>query len=368
MSLAHVVVDPAEALGRERRAGRADRPQPRQVAAVARLHAGLHAGGDVGRAGAEAGDLRALGEVPQHAHVRVAGAAVVEHDRGLGEQPGDEEVPHHPAGRGEPEDAVAGLRVDVQVELLEVLEQDPALAVDDRLRQPGGARRVQDPQRVVERDALEGQLARLLEAVLPARAVEVAEAHQPAADLLVDAAHGVRAVEVAAVVAVAVDGQQHLRLDLREAVDHRAGAEVRRAARPHGAERRGGEERRHRLGEVRDVGRHPVAAADAERPQPAGDARHLLAQLAPRELGLLAQLGGVHDRHRVGVLAAEEVLRVAHLRAREPLGARHRPLAEHAVVGALDAEELPHRAPEALEVVDRPAPQGLVVIERRARA
>ena len=71
-----------------------------------------------------------------------------------------EEVPHHPAGRGEPEDAVALLRVDVQVVLLEVLEQDPALRVHDRLRQAGRARGVEDPQRVVERDALERRAPR----------------------------------------------------------------------------------------------------------------------------------------------------------------------------------------------------------------
>ena len=39
--------------------------------------------------------------------VRVAGVAVVEDDRGVGQQHADEEVPHHPAGRREPEDAVA---------------------------------------------------------------------------------------------------------------------------------------------------------------------------------------------------------------------------------------------------------------------
>jgi hypothetical protein len=38
----------------------------------------------------------------------------------------------------EPEDAVLILRVDVEVELLQVLEQDPAVALDDRLRQAGG--------------------------------------------------------------------------------------------------------------------------------------------------------------------------------------------------------------------------------------
>jgi N-acyl-L-homoserine lactone synthetase len=47
------------------------------------------------------------------------------------------------------------------------------------------------------------------------------------ADLGLQRAHHVHAVEVPAVVAVAVDCDQHLRLDLREAVDHRARAEVR---------------------------------------------------------------------------------------------------------------------------------------------
>ena len=155
---ADVLVDPVEALGRERRAGRADGAEAAEVAAGAGLDPGLHAGGDVGGAGAEHGHPGALRQVPEHAHVGVAGVAVVEHDRGLGQQPGDEEVPHHPAGRGEPEEAVAGVGVDVEVELLQVLEQDPALALDDRLRQPGGAGGVEDPERVVEGDALEAQL------------------------------------------------------------------------------------------------------------------------------------------------------------------------------------------------------------------
>ena len=51
--------------------------------------------------------------------------------------------------------------VDVEVELLQVLEQDAALALDDRLRQAGGAGRVEDPERVVEGDALEAQLGAL---------------------------------------------------------------------------------------------------------------------------------------------------------------------------------------------------------------
>ena len=107
---------------------------------------------DVGGARPEGGHPGALGQVPQRAEVGRAGIAVEEHDRGRRQQHADEEVPHHPAGRGEPEDAIALLRVEVQVHVLEVLEQDPALAVDDRLGQPGRARAVEQPQRMVERD------------------------------------------------------------------------------------------------------------------------------------------------------------------------------------------------------------------------
>ena len=91
-----------------------------EVAAPARLGAGLHAGGDERGAGAEAGHLGVGGELPEHLHVGMAGVAVVEDDRGVGEQDADEEVPHHPAGGGEPEDAVAGLGVEVEGELLVV--------------------------------------------------------------------------------------------------------------------------------------------------------------------------------------------------------------------------------------------------------
>ena len=285
----------------------------------------------------------------------------------------DEEVPHHPARGGEPEDAVALLRVDVQVVLLEVLEQDPALRVHDRLRQAGGARGVEDPHRVVEGHALERELLvggrERLVPVAPVP-VEVAERHRALerGHLALHALDQLAAVMVLAAVAVAVDRQQHLRLDLREAVDDRARPEVRRAARPDRAEARGGEEGGDRLGDVRHVGDDAVAALDAHRLQAGGDAGGLLAQLVPRPLPEVAQLRGVADRHAVARPVAEDVLRVGDLGAREPLGARHRGVGEHLVVAPLDVEELPDRAPERLEVLGRPAPQRGVVVELSPRS
>ena len=108
---ADVLVDPAEALGGERRAGRADRLQLRQVAAVAGLDLRLHA-----RRRCSSRWCRTSSPPPTRRGPTARpcpgwpGAAVVEHDRGVGEQAADQEVPHHPAGRGEPEEAVAGLQ------------------------------------------------------------------------------------------------------------------------------------------------------------------------------------------------------------------------------------------------------------------
>src|SRR5262249_17307289 len=158
------------------------------------------------------------------------------------------------AGRGEPERAVSAAKVHVQPALLQLLEQDPAVAVDDRLRQAGGARGVQDPQGMVEGNLLESQLGALATAreLLPhapagtvRRLVQVGheDAMLDRGQLLEDALEDRRAVEVPAAVAVAVYRDQHLRLDLGKPVDHAASPELRRGARPYRPDARGREER-----------------------------------------------------------------------------------------------------------------------------
>jgi hypothetical protein len=99
-----------------------------------------------------------------------------------------------------------------------------------------------------------------------------------------DGGHLGGAVDGLGAVAVAVDRQQHDGLDLAQPVDHAAGAELGRARRPDGPEAGGGEERHDRLGDVGQVGGHPVAPADPQphqtRPAPAD----LVAQLGHRQL------------------------------------------------------------------------------------
>ena len=162
---------------------------------------------------------------------------------------------------------------------------------------------------------------------------------------LLQAGDRLAAVEVLAAVAVAVDGEQHLGLDLGEAVDHAGRAEVGRAARPDRADRGGGEEGDDRLGDVRQVGDDAVAALDPELAQPRGDGGDLGAQLAPAQLAELAQLGGVQDRRLAVVLAGEDVLGVVEGGAGEPAGARH--LARGERRGSARRRPGPRRSPRS---------------------
>ena len=180
---------------------------------------------------------------------------------------------------------------------------------------------------------------------------------------LPDGRHLLAAVDELVAVAVAGDREQDSRLELAEPADHASRTELGRARRPDGAEARGREEGDERLGDVREIGHDAVAGADAESLQPRPRSRDLLAQVAERELERAARLRSGDDRDGVGVfVAAEHVLREVEPRAREPLGPRHVPRPEHALVRRVRAnlEEVPERAPETFEVADRPAVKLLV--------
>ena len=266
-----------------------------------------------------------------------------------------------------------GLEVPAQPDALEVLDQLAAVAVDDGLRQPRGARREEHVDRVVEGDGLEAGLGGpasrsshddgVGELVLAVGDVhDVLDGRQPGADV----GHLLAAVDRPVAVGVAADGEQHLGLDLAEARQHAARAELRRARRPRRPEAGGGQEGDQRLGDVRQVGGDAVARPDAQAPQAGARQRDLVAQLAEGQLDRLAGLRARDHGHPVGVLVGpQRVLGVVQPRAGEPLGAGHLARAEHALVGRVraHAEEVPDRAPEALEVVDRPSPQRVVVGE-----
>ena len=167
-----------------------------------------------------------------------------------------------------------------------------------------------------------------------------------------------------AVVGVAVAADEHLRLDLGEPVDHAARAEIRRAGRPDRAQAGRGEEADDRLGDVRQQGRDPVAAADAEPAQAARDARHLLGELPVGQAPGPASFGIKDDRGTVGIgpRGPQRVTGVVQCGTGEPPDVWHdlagqdrpvAPVAEH-------VEVVPDRRPEGGGIRHRPLPQVLV--------
>ena len=376
---AHGLVDPVEPLGRQRRAGRADPPQSAEVGHLARHHARLAAGEEEGRGGAEEGDALVGRHPPQGGQVGMAGVAVEQHRGGPHQQARHEVVPHHPAGRREPEEAVARPEVVVQGQHLVVLDEDAAVAVHDRLGEPGGPGGVQDVERVVERDVVDLEVGRLGDQlgpghrpVVPGRlgvGGQVRHRHGRAQrrQLGPDRRHLGGAVDGAVAVAVAVHRQQHGGLDLAQPVDDAAGAELRRARRPDRAQAGRGQEGDDRLGDVGQVGGHAVAAAHPQPHQARTTAGHLLAQLGHRQLVAAAGLREP-DQGRAVRLAAQGVGRVVQPGAREPAGAGHGGVGQRRADrgGRVELEVVPHRLPEPVEVGDRPAPQGVVVVEPQA--
>ena len=188
------------------------------------------------------------------------------------------------------------------------------MAVDDRLGQPGGARREEHVERVVEGDGLELERAGLGQQVVPrdgvgelvARRRGRARRARASAGRRGSSATCVAAVDRPVAVGVAVDGEQDLGLDLAEARQHAARAELGRARRPRRPEAGGGQEGDERLGDVGQVGDDAVARPDAQAPQAGARPRDLLAQLAEGQLDRLARLRARDDRHPVGVLVGAQ--------------------------------------------------------------
>jgi hypothetical protein len=287
------------------RAGATGRPR-----ASAR-HAGLQAVGVEGRAGAEEGGAAAAAK--RHSTPR-SGA------RWLGFTPGCRRrrsmvVPPSSAAdlaafhmiqpvelyqwKRSPVSTVAGPR-SLCSAIFSMFEHDAAMAVHDGLGQAGGAAGIDDPQRVVEGQPVGREAGRRVacsSASKPVRRVrggefafvggrvqvgqqhQVAHAGQAGQHL---AQHGAAVVRAAAV-ELAVDGDQHHRRDLAEAVEHRHRPHVgaSRATTPRPATP--GQEGHHGLRRVGQVGAHAVAGLHALLAQPQWRAPPPGAQLGPAD-------------------------------------------------------------------------------------
>ena len=160
-------------------------------------------------------------------------------------------------------------------------------------------------------------------------------------------------------VSVAIGGEQHRRLDLPEAVEDAAGAEVGGGRREHGADRGGGQHHGVGLGQVREPGGHPVALSDACAQQ---------GLLEPGDEGVQVGPGQVPGG---AVLAAEQQRRLVVVAVEQVLGVVEDGVGEEAGVGEVvagresraatgfadDFAPVPGKAPEAVWLSDRPVVQ-----------
>ena len=383
------LIDVVEALLGERAPGREHRPQVRELEILARHHTQLPRRVDVLGRRAEVGHPLLFGEDPERAPAIDERRAVEQEQRRPRGEAGDEPVPHHPAARGEVEQAVAALQVAVQQMLLEVLQQRAARAVHDAFRRAGGARRVQDVDRMVERQArildragrvrrkevvpADGAANRRHAGDRPARAFEIRHHDHPLHrwQLGNDLRNLVDDRQCLAVVPVAVDGHQHARLDLAEPVEHAAHAEIGRAGRPDGAERRRAQHRDDRLGQVRNEGGDAVARCQAGGLQRRRHPRHQRAELCVADARAIAVLAAKDERLRriVAATRGEQVLGEIEAGVGKPARARHLVPIDERTFAALadDAGEIPEGPPERLALVVRPAPQCVIGRKRSAR-
>jgi hypothetical protein len=154
-------------------------------------------------------------------------------------------------------------------------------------------------------------------------------------------AHRVGAFGDLAAIDRAVAGDQHLGVDLEEAVAHRGHAHVGRGQAPHRAQRRAGQEGHDRLRDVGQVGRNAVAALNAERAQRGRQRAGLVDQVGPCDLDAAAfglhALVAEHDRRHARAVrrrcVACHLRGVVQLRAGEPSRAGHRGVGQDLVEG-----------------------------------
>ena len=152
LAAADVLAVPEPRLGVDRLADRAEQPQRRQVELRRDVVAPLHERPDRGGRGVEDRDLVLLDDLPPAALVRGVGRALVDHlGRAVGQRSVDDVgVAGHPADvGGAPVDVGLGVHVVDDRVRVGRLRQVAARRVEDALRLPRGARRVEDEQRVL---------------------------------------------------------------------------------------------------------------------------------------------------------------------------------------------------------------------------
>ena len=251
------------------------------------------------------------------------------------------------------------------------------MAVDDRLGQPGGARREQHVERVVEGDRLELRARRLGQQRRPTRRRRGprsrrrgrARRARAVGSAGADLGHLLAAVDRPVAVGVAADGEQDLGLDLAEA--RRARCARRTPARTSPTSPRGWRWRGRRRASRGCWAGRPTTRSPGPTPRRCRPAR--ARATCSRSSPKVSSIGVARLRARDDGDAGRSSSSVPQRRARRSSAARR---GNHSAPGisrvprtrsygacARTLEEVPDRRPEALEVVDRPAPQLVVARE-----
>ena len=254
------------------------------------------------------------------------------------------------------------------------------MSVHDRLGEPGRARGVQDVERVIERDRLEREGFAPREELFPGEGAGETRLFEVCAEvgeddrrferrkLALELSDLLRAVDFPRAVAIPVDREQQLRLDLADAIGDSARAELRRTGGKDGANRRGREQRHQSLGHVRKVGDDPISLFDAEAAKPSRRAADGVGEVraAPDHVFHAGLRSG--DDGRPAGSAREGGLRVVERGAGKPSPARHPSIREDLarVVAGENLEVVSNRPPELLDLGHRPGPERPVSVEVEA--
>jgi len=300
----------------------------------------------------------------------VGGAFVKDHRRAERERPEDEPGTHHPADVGVPEHCVIGANVESVRHVLRGLDGEAAVHVDCALRLAGGARRVDDHQRVLRVELVRGRVTRLvLQQHLPHLVTTMGPgdlAHHPPVDD--DLRHGRAGNEclvgrlfhrhdlAAAIEAVGAD--EHLGLGVLETRRDGLGAVARKDRDDDRADLDRGEDGDRDLGTHRHVDADAIARSHSQTAQGTRQAADLFIELAIGELADVAGLTLPDERELVVELAVamavEAALHDVHAGADPPPGPglavrKVDDLVVVAVEGNVDV--LDRSVPEPLDVI-----------------
>ena len=171
-------------------------------------------------------------------------------------------------------------------------------------------------------------------------------------------------------VAVAIDHQQQLGLDLTETVHHAGRTHVGRAAGPNRADAGAGQQRHRRFRHIGQVGGHAVARPHTHASHGRCHRTHLGPQFVPAQDPVGGRLRAGNDGRSLAIVQvpAQRLFGVIQARARKPAPGWHLAVVQHRLhrVPGRQVEVAPDRGPEVFEVLDRPAPEFGIGVDLQA--